>query len=172
MIELEKTYLAKEFPTWLEQFPSEEIIDLYIPISSPHPKLRIRKNGKKCEITKKKPVQEGDASAQYEENIELTREECDALFQTPGKNIQKIRYYYDYQWTILEVDVFQGQLKGLIMIDVEFGSEKEKNDFQMPPFCLAEVTQETALAGGMICGKSYADIQSIVEKYGYRYIGE
>ena len=47
MIELEKTYLAKEIPQGLKDCNSKEIIDIYIPKSNAHPKIRIRKNGDK-----------------------------------------------------------------------------------------------------------------------------
>ena len=41
----------------------------------------------------------------------------------------------------------------------------------MPNFCLAEVTHEEFLAGGMLCGKSYADIRESLKRLGYTKIG-
>lgn len=41
----------------------------------------------------------------------------------------------------------------------------------MPDFCLADITQEDFIAGGMICGKTYADIESEVQRFGYVKIG-
>jgi hypothetical protein len=61
MIELEKTYLLKFLPEGLRDFKSKEIIDVYLPKNSAHPKLRLRKNGDKFELTKKEPIQDGDA---------------------------------------------------------------------------------------------------------------
>ena len=57
---------------------------------------------------------------------------------------------------------------GLVLVDVEFDSKGEKDVFVMPEFCLAEVTQESFIAGGMICGKSYDDIESKLSKFGYK----
>ncbi|MEK6905851.1 MAG: hypothetical protein AABX24_05615 [Nanoarchaeota archaeon] len=37
----------------------------------------------------------------------------------------------------------------------------------MPNFCLAEVTQEDFIAGGMICGKTYEDIEDDLRKFKY-----
>jgi hypothetical protein len=45
IIELEKTYLAKELPEGLLNAKSKEIIDIYFPATLEHPKLRLRKNG-------------------------------------------------------------------------------------------------------------------------------
>ena len=97
MIELEKTYLAKKLPENLRSCKFKEIIDVYIPKTSEHPKLRLRKNGDIFELTKKEPVNEGDASRQKEQTIILNETEFNALNQQiEGKRVHKIRYYYDY----------------------------------------------------------------------------
>lgn len=170
MIELELTYLAKYLPQGLTGCPSKEIIDIYIPASQPHPKLRIRQNGDTYEITKKEPVQGGDASKQEEQTIKLTSAEFQTLSQLEGKKAHKIRYYFPSERRTAEIDVFQGPLKGLVVVDFEFDTEVEKAKFAMPDFCLAEITQEDFVAGGMICGKSYQDIQDQLDRFGYKKI--
>lgn len=171
MLELEKTYLAKNLPDGLTSCPVKELIDVYFPMTSDHPKLRIRKRGEKFEMTKKELVNEGDASAQIEQNIALSAEEFAALQQLPGKKIHKLRYYYAMQEKTAEIDVFQGALQGLVLIDVEFDSAADKDAFPMPDFCLCDVTQETFIAGGVLCGKSYADIEQRLQQFGYHKIG-
>lgn len=37
----------------------------------------------------------------------------------------------------------------------------------MPDFCLAEVTEEDFIAGGVICGKTYADVAPELARFGY-----
>ena len=54
MLELEKTYLAKYLPEDLMTCRKKEIVDIYLPKDSPHPKLRLRKSWSWYEITKKK----------------------------------------------------------------------------------------------------------------------
>lgn len=170
MIELEKTYLARYLPLGLKDCKYKEIIDVYIPKSSVHPTLRIRKNGDKYEMTKKEPVVKGDSSTQKEQTIILTEQEFDELSKLDGKRTHKIRYYYDCNGRTAEIDVFQDDLLGLVLVDFEFDSQDEKNSFNMPEFCLAEVTQEEFLAGGMICGKRYGDIEENLKKYNYKKI--
>ena len=68
---------------------------------------------------------------------------------------------------VAEIDVFQGSLKGLIVVDFEFDSMEEKESFEMPDFCLADVTNEVFIAGGMVCGKSYEDIENNLKKSNY-----
>lgn len=168
MIELEKTYLAKKLPEGLKSCKFKEIIDVYIPKSSKHPKLRLRKNGNNFELTKKEPVDNTDASAQQEQTIILTEIEFNALNeQIEGKRVHKIRYFYDYNGRIAEFDVFQKDLEGLVVVDFEFKTLKEKDNFQIPDFCLIDITQEVFIAGGMICGKSYKDIEENLRKFSY-----
>lgn len=167
MIELEKTYLAKKIPEDLKSCEFKEIIDVYIPKSAEHPKLRIRKNGDKFEMTKKEPINGRDASHQEEQTIILNENEFRALNQLEGKRTRKIRYYYDVGGRTAEIDVFQDSLEGLVVVDFEFVTMEEKNNFQMPDFCLAEITQEDFIAGGMICGKKYEDIENDLNRFGY-----
>ncbi|MFA6422304.1 MAG: hypothetical protein WCV92_02825 [Candidatus Buchananbacteria bacterium] len=168
MIELEKTYLAKYLPNNLADCKSKEIIDVYFPKSSEHPKLRLRKNGDKFEITKKEPVKEGDGSCQEEQTIILKEIEFIELNKLEGKRVSKRRYYYNHNGKLAEIDVFQEELKGLVLVDFEFNTIEEKDCFQMPAFCLQEITQEIFIAGGMICGKSYKDIEKELNKFNYK----
>jgi CYTH domain-containing protein len=168
MRELERTFLARYIPQGIQSFDCKEIIDIYIPKAARHPVLRLRKSGDRYEMTKKEPIKEGDASHMNEQTITLTREEFDALKRVRGKMVHKFRYIYPFGANKAEIDVFQENLEGLVIIDFEFNSMEEKDSFKMPEFCLAEVTQDEALAGGMLCGKSYSNIESALKKYGYR----
>ncbi|MBN2142485.1 hypothetical protein JW711_04095 [Candidatus Woesearchaeota archaeon] len=168
MIEIEKTYLAKSIPPEALKGRSKEIIDFYIPPSRAHPDLRIRKNGDEYEITRKIPAGDGtDKGKQVEMTIPLSKEEFESLSQAPGKKIHKIRYLMDYKGLTAEVDVFQGDLQGLVLVDFEFENPEVSDAFEMPDFCLAEVTQEQFIAGGMLCGKRYEDIRAELEKFKY-----
>lgn len=167
MIELEKTYLAKNIPSDLDKCKSREIIDLYIPETKKHPTLRLRKNGNKFELTKKEPVHGNDSSHMHEQTIGLTNDEYNVLKKLPGKKVSKIRYCYPFQGVTAEFDIFQEDLAGLVIVDFEFTTMKEKNNFVMPDFCLAEVTQEEFLAGGMVCGKRYCEIEKDLDRFDY-----
>jgi len=166
MLELERTFLAKYLPSDLKQHAVKEIIDIYIPAVSLHPTLRIRKSGEKYEITKKEPKGK-DSSVFTEETIKLTEEEFKTLSATHGKRVAKDRYLYPCNGRIAEIDVFKDALKGLVLVDFEFETEEQMRQFIMPDFCLYEVTQETATAGGKLCGKSYSDIEPFLKKCQY-----
>ncbi|MBI4181803.1 MAG: hypothetical protein HY520_02445 [Candidatus Aenigmarchaeota archaeon] len=167
MVELERTFLAKALPPGLARCRSIGIVDLYVPREG-HPVLRLRKRGDRYEITKKAPLRQEDCSRQEELTIPLSPPEFAALAASPGRRLEKIRYFYSWQGKTLEVDVFQGPLAGLVLVDAEFSTTAARDAFAMPPFCLAEVTQETAFAGGMLCGKRYADLHAPLARHGYR----
>jgi len=169
MLELERTFLAKYLPE-LEGCEKVRIKDIYVPADMKHPVIRIRMKGDSYMITKKEP-EDGDASAQNEYTIPLTEEEFRAFEGVEGKELVKVRYYMDWKERTAEIDVFGGKLEGLVLVDFEFDTKEEKENFEPPEFCLADVTQEEFIAGGMLCGKSYGDIKKKLEKWNYEPVG-
>ncbi len=170
MIELERTFLAKYLPANLDQCKKKEIIDIYIPGDSSHPTLRIRKNGDKHEITRKTLAKEGNQNILKEDTIPISAEEFKLLQSTNGRVLHKIRYYYPHNGQIAEIGIHQGPLQGLVLIDFEFENEEVMNAFEMPDFCLVDVKEagvKLALAGGLLCGKSYAEIEEQLNAIGY-----
>ncbi|MDR1032911.1 MAG: hypothetical protein LBL84_02775 [Candidatus Nomurabacteria bacterium] len=166
MIELEHelTFLIEQLPANLDKFPSKIIEDNYVPIEAKHPIIRIRRNGDKLVITKKYPIDladdgvTGDSSRMVEHTIELTRAEYDALNSYSGKRFKKRRFAYEIDGFSAELDVYLDALTGLAVIDFEFDSDEAMAKFKKPDFVGADITQDITLAGGMLCGKSYADI--------------
>ena len=166
-VELEITYLAKRLPEGLDNCRSREILDIYLPESARHPTLRVRRDGGQYMVTKKEPLEDGDTSRQLEQTIRLTKEEFDVFSTLQGKRVRKQRYFYRCGERMAEIDVFKDGLEGLVFVDFEFGTREEKNSFSMPEFCLADVTQEEFLAGGLLCGKGYSDIEQRLSKFNY-----
>jgi len=171
MIEYERTFLLNELPKEIKYCKNKkEIIDIYIPKENEHPNLRIRKNGEVYEITKKSPVNGDSASIQKEHTIKITKEEFNSLEKLEGKILRKIRYYLKINGKKCEVDIFLDKLEGLALIDFEFKNKEEKENFRIPDFCLADVTEEEFIAGGKLAGKSFGDIKEDLKKYSYKMI--
>jgi adenylate cyclase len=167
-IELEFTFLASALPTEIKGITPKRLIDAYIPeVGVVHPNLRLRKKGGAMELTKKIPIEEGDASAHYETSITLNQNEFDALSVVSQRRVVKDRYNVVIDGLPAEVDVFQEKLKGLVLIDFEFGSKEEQAKFKAPAICLADVTQEEFIAGGLLAGKSYSDISDRLRIFNY-----
>jgi len=169
LIEQEKTYLAKFLPEDLDKYPKKEIVDIYYPKEAVHAVLRLRKNGSKYELTKKTDIGD-DKSQKLEQTVPLDENEYLALAHASGKKVSKVRYYYPYQGLTAEIDVFQDELSGLVEVDFEFNDIGKLKEFEIPDFCLVDVTNEDFAAGGMLCGKSYSDIEGELERVGYKKI--
>ena len=167
MDEFELTYLPKRIPEGIKGAPSKKMLDIYLPAKAEHPSLRIRKQGDLLEIMKKELVDENDASHKKETAIILTEAEYADLEKLPGKRIEKTRYYFSESGITYEIDIFEGPLAGLVLVDIEFPSAVNKSQFTAPEWLLADVTQEEFVAGGMLCGKSYEDIQNDLLRFGY-----
>lgn len=167
-LELEYTFLAKALPTEIEGTTPKRLIDIYIPESgTDHPRLRLRQKGDNFELTKKTPVQEGDASAHNEITIPLDAVEFNALSRSSTKRVIKDRYFVNIDGYPAEVDVFLEELEGLVLIDFEFSSRSEQESFTIPSVCLADVTQENFIAGGLLAGRSYRDVEGELERFEY-----
>ena len=92
------------------------------------------------------------------------------IIKIKGKRFRKNRYFYPFNGITAEVDIYLDDLQGLGLVDFEFKSRQEKDSFKMPDFCLVDVTQDEAFAGGLLAGKKYSDIEEFLKKYNYRKI--
>lgn len=167
-IELEKTYLVKSLPVEIEAARKTDLLDIYLPKNVEHPFLRIRKRGDKFFITKKVPLKENVFSEFSEETIPLSKEEYDELSQIAGKRLHKIRHTWKVGEITVDLDIFQDDLAGLVIVDFEFKDVNAKEEFVAPDWCLYDVTQAEFIAGGLLAGKKYSDIKSELAKYNYR----
>lgn len=172
-IELERTFLLKYKPNGMESSPKCEIFDIYFPEEERHPALRLRsRDGKKFEMTKKVDMSKTDMTEKEEHTIILSENEFLSLAKSGGKKVKKIRYYYKMpDGSDAEIGIFLDDLAGLTLVDFEFKTREEKEKFLMPDFCLLEVSQDEVLAGGMLAGKSYLQIEKhLQENYNYKKI--
>ena len=171
-IEYEKTYLLKYIPEAVKGADSSIIRDTYIPESVSHAHLRLRDKDNSYVITKKQPVEGNNSSIQYEHTIQLDRDEYESLVKCSGKDFVKTRFFVELAGRPAELDIYGEKLSGLVVVDFEFANADEMAEFSMPDFCLADVTQDSVIAGGYLAGKSYADIADHLKTYGYKKIEE
>ena len=78
--------------------------------------------------------------------IYLAEEEYNVLRTLPASVIEKTRYSVPP----FGVDLFRGNLSGLILAEAEFTSAEEAAALQVPAFLLAEVTHESRFTGGCL----------------------
>jgi CYTH domain-containing protein len=88
-------------------------------------------------------VKSGAGLARAETEIDLTPEQFDVLWPaTAGRRIEKVRTRQPVGAFTAEVDVYEGDLAGLVVVEVEFPSRDTAADFEAPEWFGTEVTED------------------------------
>jgi CYTH domain-containing protein len=90
-------------------------------------------------------------------NLYLDQGEYDLLYQLPAKVLTKKRYAYPFQEQKLSVDVFMGNLEGLILAEIEFLEDADAGAFPTPTFAIRDVTDDPFFTGGELVQLSAAE---------------
>ena len=69
-----------------------------------------------------------------------------------ANEIRKNRYPCDFEGRKFSVDMFLGDLFGLVLAETSFETDEELDNFPKPPFAIAEVTDNELFTGGKLCG--------------------
>lgn len=124
--------------------------------TEPERTVRVRVAGSRGSITVKgKTI--GARREEFEYEIPLSDAEriLDTLCKRPL--IEKVRYRLSVGAHIWEVDVFEGDNAGLVVAEVELGSEAEA--FDKPHWAGAEVTDDPRYFNSNLVAKPYRDWQ-------------
>ena len=124
-MEIERKFLVKKIPP-LDGLKYDKIIQGYVSLL---PEIRVRKKGDEYYICEKS---DGDV---VREEIERKIDEktFDELFaKTSGRVIEKTRYYIPSGKYVFELDIYSGKHEGLIVVEVEFPTLEEANNFTPP----------------------------------------
>ena len=76
-----------------------------------------------------------------------------------ANEIRKNRYPFEFEARKFSVDMFLGDLFGLVMAEVSFETDEDLDNFSRPSFAIAEVTNNELFTGGRLCELSFADIR-------------
>ena len=97
----------------------------------------------------------GRGESRVEAEIPLGINQFDALWPlTEPRRLRKSRYLVPLGSGLeAEVDVFEGELAGLVTAEVEFDSEQQSRDFRPPPWLGEEVTGDRRYANQTLAGE-------------------
>jgi CYTH domain-containing protein len=168
-VERERRYLLNDLPEGLARTDLHlQITDNYITGT----RLRIRKvrdpktNKWTVKFTQKFAPNPADLSHTIITNIYLSATEAETLSVFEANEIRKNRYYFDFEGRRFSVDMFLGDLFGLVLAETSFETDEEMRVFQLPPFALADVTDNEMFSGGKLCELSLEDIRKEVQRSG------
>lgn len=137
MLEIEKKFLVNEMPN-LFDYPFDEIEQGYLSFT---PEIRIRKKGEKCYITEKGEGTQTRLEVETEIN-NITYSILSHLVK--GKTIRKTRYIIPLEKDLIaELDIYHDDLEGFSTVEIEFGSEKQAQEFLKPEWFGEDITEDT-----------------------------
>jgi CYTH domain-containing protein len=161
-IERERRFLLEELPPMLTRASEHvQIWDNYITGT----RLRLRRirvpqtKEQRWKLTQKFAPDAADFSRTDITNIYLSAYEYEVLSIFEGNELRKNRYPFEFEGRSFGIDVFLGALWGLILAETEFETDAEMNDFALPPFAVADVTNDEMFTGGKLVGISFDEIQ-------------
>jgi len=168
-IERERRYLLQDLPEGLTRADHHlQITDNYITGT----RLRIRKvrdpktNKWIVKFTQKFAPNPEDLSRTIITNTYLNAIEAETLAVFEANEIRKNRYTFEFQDRRFSIDMFLGDLFGLILAEVSFETDEDLDSFAKPPFALAEVTNNEIFSGGRLSELTFEDIRNEVARVG------
>jgi CYTH domain-containing protein len=89
-----------------------------------------------------------DAMSEPIVNIYLSKAEHTLLAALPGRTIVKRRYHVDWDGLRHAVDIYEGELSGLVIGEIEAPSVAALQSCAVPPWATAEITGDAWFEGG------------------------
>ncbi len=137
--EIERKFLVKELPAEIDRYPHSEIMQGYLVITDNDIEIRIRKKGALFTET----VKAGSGLVRQESEKEITEKQFYEHWPlTEGKRVQKTRYEIEHGGKLIELDIYSGELEGLVVAEVEFETEEESGRFIAPDWFGEEITSD------------------------------
>lgn len=96
-------------------------------------------------------------------NFYLNAAEYRTLKELGGLKITKRRYHYQKEGVDYSIDVYEGNLSGLIMAEVESCGEWQVSRLPIPSFAIREVTGDLQFTGGELAKLSQVEFQHRME---------
>ena len=135
--EIERKFLVKELPPGLHRFRSYPIAQGYLANETGGRHVRLRKRGKMASLAFKV----GRGTNREEREVKLSAKQFAALWPaTAVRRLRKARYCIPWKGLTIEIDIYRGKNKGLIVAEVEFENQSDCRKFKPPTWFGHEVT--------------------------------
>jgi CYTH domain-containing protein len=168
-VERERRYLLQDLPEGLTRAdPHLQITDNYLTGT----RLRLRKvreprtNKWTVKFTQKFAPNPDDLSRTIITNTYLNALEAETLSVFNSNEIRKNRYPFWFEGKKFGIDMFLGDLFGLVLAEVDFDTDEEMDRFAKPAFALAEVTDDLLFTGGRLCELTFTEVRQHISERG------
>ena len=164
--ELEQRFLLSELPQELSQ--PRRIRDLYI--EGARLRLRIVEDLDgfvlQRKLGHKRRIEEGDPSIVKHTSLYLSEPEYRILSAVGGRPLVKVRWKVETNGVRAAVDVFEGELEGLVMLEVEFRVDDELTAFRPSEWAGVEVTNREEFSGGALSATTREGVNELLRELG------
>ena len=159
-VEYERRFLVSPHSDWrsfVESY-SKTFEDKYLR----HARLRVRiltdsDTGRQIiKLTKK--FESVSPYFQMINRILLSPSEYELLDGLEGDRLKKIRHYHSYRGRAFSVDVFEGELDGLVLCEIEAEGIEELMSVEPPAYAKYEVSKDAFFTGGNLCQMTRAEL--------------
>ena len=156
-MEIERKFLLKNIPYELSELKSKHLEQGYI---NSDPVVRIRRSDDKYFLT----IKSSGLMKRIEVEKEITSEEYSELSTIArGRLIKKTRYLIPLENGLtMELDIFEGDLNGLIVAEVEFPTEEAALSFVPPEFVEKDVTSDNRFANVSLSSMSEKELFDLI----------
>ena len=169
-VERERRYLLRDLPEGVTRAdPHLQITDNYMTGS----RLRLRKvreprtNKWTVKFTQKFAPNPEDLSRTIITNTYLNALEAEVLSTVFNSNeIRKNRYAFEFEGRKFSVDMFLGDLFGLVLAEVSFETDEDLDQFPKPSFALVDVTNNELFTGGRLCELTFSEVRAEIAERG------
>lgn len=167
-VERERRYLLRDLPEGMTRAdPHLQITDNYMTGS----RLRLRKvreprtNKWTVKFTQKFAPNPEDLARTIITNTYLNALEAEVLSPIFNSNeIRKNRYPFEFDGREFSIDMFLGDLFGLVLAETSFETDEDLDNFPTPPFAVVDVTNEPLFSGGRLCELTFSDVRAEIAK--------
>jgi CYTH domain-containing protein len=140
--ELERRFLLEGVPEGVG--PPNRIIDRYL--TGTRLRLRRQDSPEQYKLSQKEAPAAPDYATTVITTIYLSPEEYEVLAVLPGRELRKRRYHRGPY----AIDVFEGDLAGLILAELTFESDAEMRAHPLPDFAVRDVSEDVRYTGGAL----------------------
>ena len=140
-LEIERKFLVAALPPGLDRLPADRIQQGYLAAGSgEEPEVRLRRRGDRTLLT----VKSAGTLVRVEEEIPLDERTFESLWPlTEGRRLEKVRHLIPHGDGLeIELDLYEGDLEGLRVAEIEFPSEEAARAFDPPPWLHEDVTED------------------------------
>jgi len=137
VMEIERKFLVSSLPPGGFEF--DDIVQTYVFSGTQGEEFRVRRKAALCYLT----IKTDGTIAREEVELEITEADFNRLKAVAsGGTVEKRRTKISYGGVVIELDVFGGKLRGLMLAEVEFADEAVAARFRPPSWFGREVTDD------------------------------